>query len=164
MDMEIMLSPIGTVRNRHDGVSKIDRSNAGRSRISLLPEYAEGLYRLEESEYLDIIFYFHRSDGYSLICKTPHWGVRGVFACRSPFRPAPLGLTTVRLLSVERNELHVEGLDAINGTPILDIKPHVDFCQHKKEINDHEENTRSQKKDQATYSRRRNGEASGKGR
>lgn len=164
MDMEITLSPIGTVRNRHDRVSKIGRSNAGRSRISVLPEYAEGLYRLEESEYLDIIFYFHRSDGYRLICKTPHWGVRGVFACRSPFRPVPLGLTTVKLLSVEGKEIIVEGLDALNGTPVLDIKPHVDFCQQKKEINDHEENKRPQKKDQGTYSRKRNGEASGKGR
>ncbi|MBD3296095.1 MAG: tRNA (N6-threonylcarbamoyladenosine(37)-N6)-methyltransferase TrmO [Candidatus Omnitrophica bacterium] len=158
--MEIMISPVGTVRNRYVSISRIDRARAGRSRISLLPEYAEGLYRLEESGYLDIIFYFHRSDGYSLICKTPHWGVRGVFASRSPFRPVPLGLTTVKLLSVEKNEIIVEGLDALDGTPVLDIKPHVDFHGRKKEETSHEENKRPQKRDKGTYSQRRNGEAS----
>lgn len=72
-----------------------------------------------------VVFYFHRSQGYDL-CQHPRGDQsrpqRGVFALRSPRRPNPIGVTEVELMAVERNVLRVRGLDAINGTPVLDLK------------------------------------------
>jgi len=137
MTMKITLSPIGFVKNRYSRLSRKVHLRTKRSTIVLLPEYTEGLYGIEEAEYLEIIFMFHKSEGYHLICETPHWGTKGVFACRSPLRPTPLGLTQVKLISVKKNELVVEGLDAINATPVLDIKPYVDWRKNTKEIIKH---------------------------
>lgn len=132
---KILLSPIGFVRNKFyvpcGDPSKIRKEP---SRIVVYAKYAAGLYRLREHKNLEIIFYFHRSKGYKLRCKTPHWGVRGVFASRSPYRPSPLGLMKVKLLSVRNNELVVKGLDALDGTPVLDIKPYVAKWGLKKEV------------------------------
>ncbi|MBN2121256.1 MAG: tRNA (N6-threonylcarbamoyladenosine(37)-N6)-methyltransferase TrmO [Candidatus Omnitrophica bacterium] len=144
--MRIKLSPIGFIQNRYSRLSKKVHIRAKRSKIVLLPEYAEGLYRIKQDKYLEVIFYFHKSKGYRLVCQTPHWGVRGVFACRSPFRPVPLGLTKVKLISVKNNELVVEGLDAVSGTPVLDIKPYVDWCKRRKEMPNHEKQKRSKKR------------------
>jgi len=134
--MDIKISPIGIIHNEHKVIKKRVHFRSERSSVVVYPEYANGLYRIEESEYVEIIFYFHISEGYSLICKTPHWGKKGVFASRSPFRPVPLGLTKVRLVAVKDNELIVEGLDAVDGTPVMDIKPYVDWnkINKKKEM------------------------------
>jgi len=147
MDMRIKISPIGFVRNKYDvrpeGHRKMLKE---KSIITLLPKYAKGFYRIKEHKDLEIIFHFHKSKGYKLKCKTPHWGIKGIFACRSPYRPVPIGLTQVRLISVRKNELIVKGLDAINGTPVLDIKPHVNFLKLKKEIKYHEKQKKSEKR------------------
>lgn len=132
MEKKISISPIGVIQNKFNSPSRKVHIRAKRSKIVLFPQYAEGLYRIKKAKYLEVIFYFHRSEGYRLICETPHWGTRGVFACRSPFRPVPLGLTKVKLISAKNNELIIEGLDAINNTPVLDIKPYVDWCRRKK--------------------------------
>jgi tRNA-Thr(GGU) m(6)t(6)A37 methyltransferase TsaA len=132
----IEISPVGFVQNRFNTpAAKSEQMRREKSKIILLPDYAEGLYRIEEHRYLEVIFHLNRSEGFSLKCKTPHWGIKGVFACRSPYRPSSLGLTRVKLISVNRNVLIVEGLDALNGTPVLDIKPSGDFLKSEKEIN-----------------------------
>ncbi len=95
------------------------------SSLIIYPEYQEGLYKIEESDFLDVIFYFHRSSGYILKGKRRDGRTKGVFASRSPYRPSPLGLSRVKLLKREKNRLRVRGLDAINGTPMLDIKPSI---------------------------------------
>lgn len=141
----INISPIGFVQNKFNAPSKKIHIRAKRSKIVLFPQYAEGLFNMNKAKYLEVIFYFHRSKGYRLICETPHWGTRGVFACRSPFRPVPLGLTKVKLISVKNDELIVEGLDAINGTPVLDIKPYVGWRKQKKEIIIHGKQKRPKK-------------------
>lgn len=144
--MKICISPIGFVRNKFDVRPKDHRAMLKeKSTIVLLPKYKKGLYRIKESRDLEVIFYFHQSEGYELKCKTPHWGTKGVFACRSPFRPTPLGLTQVRLISVRKNEIRVKGLDAINGTPVLDIKPYVNFLRLKTEAKYHVRKKRSKK-------------------
>ena len=131
---KITLSPVGIVRNAfNDRPADPSTVRKELSRIEVFPEYSDGLYRIREHKHLDIIFYFHKSKGYSLKCKTPHWGTRGVFASRSPYRPAPLGLMKVELVSVRKNGLIVKGLDALNGTPVMDIKPHVARWGSKKE-------------------------------
>ncbi len=95
------------------------------SSILVNAAYAEGLYRIEENEYLTVVFHFHQAEGYRL--KGPRYDdeVTGVFASRSPRRPGTVGVTTVRLLERKGNELRVKGLDAIDGTPVLDIKPYT---------------------------------------
>jgi formylmethanofuran dehydrogenase subunit E len=121
----IEISPIGYVSNRFkEAPADMDEMPQEESLIALEPEYQDGLYRIEEYQYLDVIFYFHRSSGYKLIGPR-RYGVKGVFASRSPNRPVPLGLTAVELLQVKGNQLLVRGLDAIDGTPVLDIKPHI---------------------------------------
>lgn len=97
-----------------------------KSRISIDPTLAEGLKGLEPGIRIMVIFHFHRSQRYALLQhprgdeKRPQ---RGVFALRSPRRPNPIGVTVVDLISVEEHVLHVQGLDALNGTPVLEIKP-----------------------------------------
>jgi tRNA-Thr(GGU) m(6)t(6)A37 methyltransferase TsaA len=94
--------------------------------IRILDEYADGLFRLESYKRLYVIYAFDRAEGYRLVLhprgdkSRPE---RGVFATRAPYRPNPIGLTVVELLSIEGNTLTVRNLDAIDGTPVLDIKP-----------------------------------------
>lgn len=95
------------------------------SSLLIYPDYEEGLYKIEESDFLDVIFYFHKSSGYTLKGKRRGGRIKGVFASRSPHRPCPIGLSKVELVKREKNRLRVRGLDAINGTPILDIKPSI---------------------------------------
>lgn len=97
----------------------------GTSVIELLPEYAEGLYRIELLKELDVLFFFDRSEGYDLHVHPrgdDNIPLTGVFGTRSPRRPSPIGLTRVKLLERDGPRLKVEGLDAFLDTPILDIK------------------------------------------
>jgi tRNA-Thr(GGU) m(6)t(6)A37 methyltransferase TsaA len=95
-------------------------------RVEVLPEYAEGLQDLEAFSHVILIYALHRSEGYSLRVKPFLDDVaRGLFATRYPRRPNPIGLSTVRLLSRRDNVLEVEGIDVLDGTPLLDIKPYV---------------------------------------
>jgi tRNA-Thr(GGU) m(6)t(6)A37 methyltransferase TsaA len=96
------------------------------SRVRVLPEYAAGLFRIEGFERLYVIFVFDRAEGFELVihprgdlCRPE----RGVFATQTPNRPNALGLSVVELVGVKENIVTVRGLDAIDGTPVLDIKP-----------------------------------------
>jgi len=96
------------------------------SRIILRPELTTGLQGLVAGQPIMVIFHLHLSRGYELL-QHPRGDVsqplRGVFALRSPHRPNPIGVSVVELLAVEGNVLRVRGLDAVNSTPVLDIKP-----------------------------------------
>ena len=96
------------------------------SRIVLNPDLVEGLLGLEPGDQLMIISHFHLSEGFDLHQHPrgdPSRAKRGVFALRSPRRPNPIGVTVVELLGIKGNVLRVWGLDAIDGTPVLDLKP-----------------------------------------
>ena len=96
------------------------------SRIEVFKEFEEGLQDIEGFSHIIVIFWFHKSQGYHLLVKTPWDDVpHGLFTTRSPHRPCPLGLTVVELVAREKNILKVKGLDAMNGTPLLDIKPYI---------------------------------------
>lgn len=98
------------------------------SRIVIDGDYADGLYRIEESDFITVVFSFHESgESYHLRHTTRHGEYKGVFASRSPHRPSSLGISTVRLLDKTDNVLRVRGLDAINGTPVIDIKPFAEI-------------------------------------
>lgn len=122
----ITFRAIGHVENDFDQPAAPDKIRAGESRIILDPSLVAGLRGLEPGRQIMVIFHFHRSHGFDLL-QHPQGDRsrprRGVFALRSPHRPNPIGVTVVDLVAIEGNLLHVRGLDAINGTPVLDIKP-----------------------------------------
>jgi formylmethanofuran dehydrogenase subunit E len=125
----IFFNPIGVVHNELVSGEAPSRARSPSSRIEVSPEYVEGLLGIEAHERLEIVFCFDKAPSDAPLLQHPQGDVqrprRGVFALRSPHRPNPVGLTTVRLLAVEGNELVVSGLDAWDGSPVLDIKPYV---------------------------------------
>ncbi|MBN2612444.1 MAG: SAM-dependent methyltransferase [Bacteroidales bacterium] len=119
----ITVEPIGIVKNKFKEPADPFLMRESQSKIIIDAKFEEGLYRIEESAYIDVTFHFHKSEGYNLKGAVYDGQVKGVFASRSPRRPSSLGNSTVKLLSREGNKLIVSGLDAIDGTPVLDIKP-----------------------------------------
>lgn len=122
-----VFQPIGFVENDFKEIQhNPDVFHNTISKIRILKDYAEGIYRIDDFSRLYVIFLFDRSEGYRLRIH-PRGDrtkpIRGVFATRSPYRPNPIGLSVVRLEKVEGNTLTVRDLDAIDGTPVLDIKP-----------------------------------------
>ena len=117
--------PIGYVRSTAEAMTDCRELE---SIIEILPEFEEGLYKIEEEKELVILYIFDRSEGRSLKVHPkgdPNVPLRGVFATRSPDRPNRIGMTTVTLLRREDRLLHVKGLDALDGSPVVDIKPLV---------------------------------------
>jgi tRNA-Thr(GGU) m(6)t(6)A37 methyltransferase TsaA len=117
---------IGIVKNDFHELAAPDEIRAAEARIILDPSLVEGLKGLEPGQQIMVIFYFHRSEGYDLL-QYPRGdqnrSKRGVFSLRSPRRPNPIGVTVANLVGIEGNVLRVLGLDAIDGTPVLDLKP-----------------------------------------
>ncbi|HII02130.1 TPA: tRNA (N6-threonylcarbamoyladenosine(37)-N6)-methyltransferase TrmO [Methanosarcinaceae archaeon] len=122
----IEMEPIGYVENDYLEPGYSEKVYQTISKIIIKEELAEGLYRIEDFEKLYILFHFSKSKGYDLIHRRRYDGeISGLFASRTPRRPNGIGLTLVEFVKVEGNVLHVKGLDAINGTPVLDIKPYI---------------------------------------
>lgn len=92
--------------------------------VEIRPEYQDGLKDLEGFSHIYLLYHFHKASRV-LLRVTPYMdsAEHGVFATRSPLRPAHLGMSVVELLAVEGNLLRIRGLDVLDGTPVLDIKP-----------------------------------------
>jgi len=120
------LRPIGHVENAFREPTHADVLRRSPSRIVLEPDFAEGLTGLEPGHRLLVLFWLHRAEAGNLL-QHPRGDAsrptRGVFALRSPHRPNPIGATVVAIRSRTGHVLEVEGLDAIDGTPVLDLKP-----------------------------------------
>jgi len=99
--------------------------------IRILPKFADGLWKLEESRFIEVVFIMHLSRGYHLITNTYTGERKGVFASHHPDRPSKIGITVAELLSRTENELLVKGLDALDGSPVIDIRP---FSPKLKEV------------------------------
>jgi len=101
-------------------------AKGARGVVEVYPEYAEGLKDLEGFSHVILLYHFHLVKGYKLLVK-PYMDdeLRGVFATRAPARPNPIGVSVVKLNKIEGNLLHVENIDVVDGTPLLDIKPYV---------------------------------------
>ncbi len=94
--------------------------------IEVFPEFVAGLDDLEGFSHVIVLFHFHRSTGFKLKTVPPgQVGPRGIFSTRSPHRPNPLGMTVVKLLRRDGPVLEVSGLDLVDGTPVLDLKPYT---------------------------------------
>lgn len=122
--------PIGFVRNAYTDTKQIPKGLGAKHEaegvLEILPEFADGLHDIDGFSHLFVIWVFDRSKGFDL-CGMPPCDDRahGVFATRSPRRPNPIGLTVVRLLGRDGARLRVCGVDMLDGTPILDIKPYL---------------------------------------
>jgi len=96
------------------------------AKIEVFDEYVDGLKDLDGFSHIIILFYFHKSEGYSLqVIPYLDTKPRGLFSTRAPKRPSQIGLSIVKLKKVEGNILTVEDVDMLDGTPLLDIKPYV---------------------------------------
>ncbi|MEA4926669.1 MAG: tRNA (N6-threonylcarbamoyladenosine(37)-N6)-methyltransferase TrmO [Syntrophomonadaceae bacterium] len=128
-DLGILLRPIGVVRSASQDPDDMPLPGQP-GRIEIFPEYAGALLRIEVNSHLWLLTWFHKSDRRCLRAVPRRFNSDlpeyGVFGLRSPNRPNPIALTLVRLDSVEDNILYVHGLDAIDGTPVLDIKSYYE--------------------------------------
>lgn len=95
-------------------------------KVEVYPEYADGLLDLDGFSYIILLYHCHLATGFSLKVK-PFLDdkLHGVFATRAPRRPNSIGLSIVRLIRIEENVIHIQDVDIIDGTPLLDIKPYV---------------------------------------
>jgi len=129
-NMEIKYRPIGTIHSPFKDIEGMPIQPAGaanvRGTVEVLPELAEGLRDLEGFSHIILLYHFHRVQEAKLVV-IPFMDSqpRGIFATRAPKRPNPIGLSVVRLISIEGNVLHIENVDVLDGTPLLDIKPYV---------------------------------------
>jgi len=122
--------PIGNVRSPYDDTKSIPKGlgakHEAEGTLEISDEFGAGLADIEGFSHLFVIWEFDRSPDFELFGISPADGrPHGVFATRSPRRPNPIGLTVVELLSRNGNSLRVRGLDMLDGTPILDLKPYM---------------------------------------
>jgi formylmethanofuran dehydrogenase subunit E len=123
--MDFELTQIGTVDSDFEEPGDPDEMRDRESTIVVEEAFVDGLYRIEDNDYLVVLFYIHEAGEYDLRAPRRYGVERGTFACRSPHRPSPIGSTTVELLERDGRRLRVAGLDAIDGTPVLDVKPYA---------------------------------------
>ena len=126
----ICYRPIGVIRSPHTDPKKCPiqprYARGVEGRVVVDPEFEEGLDDLEGFSHVVLLFHFHRAEQYRLkvvpfLDDVP----RGVFSTRAPSRPNGIGMSVVRLLRREGSVLHIADIDVLDGTPLLDIKPHV---------------------------------------
>jgi tRNA-Thr(GGU) m(6)t(6)A37 methyltransferase TsaA len=127
--MAIPMVPIGVIHTpfaEGDEIPIQPAFSQVAGRVEVYAEYAEGLQDIEGFSHIILLYALHRSSGYALLVKPflDH-RLRGIFATRHPRRPNPIGLSVVRLLARHDSMLEVEGIDVLDGTPLLDIKPYV---------------------------------------
>jgi tRNA-Thr(GGU) m(6)t(6)A37 methyltransferase TsaA len=128
--MEINFTPIGFIKNAVTATEKEDWPKIT-SEIIVNQDLKEALTGIDEFSHIIVIYWMHGIPASERSVRKVHpkrnqnLPLTGVFATRSPARPNPIGIATVKLLEHRDNVLKVSGLDAINGTPVLDIKPHI---------------------------------------
>ncbi|WP_241648006.1 tRNA (N6-threonylcarbamoyladenosine(37)-N6)-methyltransferase TrmO [Methanoculleus taiwanensis] len=137
--MEIRYRPIGIV---HSEFTEQDETpiqgifNESVGRVEVFPEYAEGLRDIESFSHIILLYHFDRAGECTLLQKPFLDGEkeRGIFAIRHFKRPNPIGISIVRLLGVHGNVLEIKGVDVLDGTPLIDIKPYVYRFDHRDEV------------------------------
>jgi tRNA-Thr(GGU) m(6)t(6)A37 methyltransferase TsaA len=126
---QIIIEPIGILHTPHEQIEGMPVQPAGAAGVTgkavLKPELIEGLTDLDGFSHATLVYYFHKAEGYVLMPipfmdTKPH----GIFATRAPKRPNHIGMSTVRILSVEDGVITFDGADMLNGTPLIDIKPY----------------------------------------
>jgi tRNA-Thr(GGU) m(6)t(6)A37 methyltransferase TsaA len=126
----LSVCPIGRIRSPHTRSEETPIqpvfAEGVQGRAEILPEYADGLQDLDGFSHIWLLYWFHQAGSPRLIVQPFLQDVEhGVFATRAPTRPNPLGLSLVRLVRREGRVLHLEDVDVLDGTPLLDLKPYV---------------------------------------
>jgi tRNA-Thr(GGU) m(6)t(6)A37 methyltransferase TsaA len=127
---EIIYRPIGVIHSPFKETKGMPIQSAGArgvaGTVEVIPECGDGLKDLEGFSHIFLLYHFHLSQGYLLRVK-PYLddSLRGVFATRAPRRPNAIGMSVVRLVGIEGCTLHIEDVDIVDSTPLLDIKPYV---------------------------------------
>ncbi len=126
----IELNPIGIIHTPFTKPEGMPIQPAGatgiRGTIELLEEYRAGLKDLDGFSHIILLYHFHRSHGFKLnVVPFLDSEPRGLFATRAPRRPNPVGISVVQLDNIENGVLHIQNIDILDGTPLLDIKPYV---------------------------------------
>jgi tRNA (adenine37-N6)-methyltransferase len=127
---EWKMRPIGYMRSSYADTKQVPKglgaTHTMEGTLEILPEFEKGLLDIEGFSHLMILWVFHQTQECELVGKNPTDGlVHGVFSTRSPRRPNPIGLTTVELLRREGSSLFLRGIDMLDGTPVLDVKPYM---------------------------------------
>lgn len=142
MSDEIQYDPIGVIRTPFSDPKGMPIQPAGestaRGTVDLTDEYEAGLADLEGFSHCILLYHFHLSADDCCLCPTPFLDEtsRGLFATRAPNRPNPIGLSVVAIESVDDSAVTVSGVDVVDGTPLLDIKPFVGAFDTPAEPND----------------------------
>jgi tRNA-Thr(GGU) m(6)t(6)A37 methyltransferase TsaA len=137
-EMKIELKPIGIIHSPYKTKEEIPIQaylSDEEGEVEVFKEYEDGLKDVEGFSHIIIVYIFHKSMGYSLHVK-PYLdpNLKGVFATRHPNRPNPVGISTVRLLERKEKVLRIKGMDVIDGTPLIDLKPYVPRFDERMEV------------------------------
>ena len=138
---EIVYHPIGWIRSPFQSIEDMPIQPAGardvQGEVELEQAYVDGLKDLDGFSHIILIYHFHLSSGYSLRI-TPFLDdmIRGLFATRAPKRPNPIGVSVVRLDSINQTTLHIRDVDIVDGTPLLDIKPYAPAFDAPEDVRD----------------------------
>jgi tRNA (adenine37-N6)-methyltransferase len=124
------IKPIGTIHSPHGSIKDMPIQPKGATKvegyIALNEEFVDGLKDLEGFSHIYLLYSFHKATRTELqVIPFMDTELRGVFSTRSPLRPNHIGLSIVQLTRIEGNKAYVEGIDVLDGTPLLDIKPYI---------------------------------------
>jgi tRNA (adenine37-N6)-methyltransferase len=125
---QIRINPIGVIHTPHKDLKNMPiqpiAAEGIKGYIELLPEYVAGLKDLEGFSHITLVYHFHKIVGYELqVIPFMDLETRGIFSCKAPKRPNAIGISTVKLIGIEGSVIHIEQVDMLDGTPLLDIKP-----------------------------------------
>jgi tRNA-Thr(GGU) m(6)t(6)A37 methyltransferase TsaA len=124
----IVINPIGVIRTPHTDIQNMPIQPIAAEGISgyieLLPEYTEGLSDLEGFSHITLLYHFHKIKGHKLkVIPFMDTEERGIFSCKAPKRPNAIGTSTVKIIGIEGNIVHIDQVDMLDGSPLIDIKP-----------------------------------------
>ncbi len=128
--MKIVYKPIGIIHSPFDKLEDMpiqtSSESSGPGVVEVYPEFAPGLKDLEGFSHVYLLFHMHKT-GEVKLKVTPFLDEqsRGLFATRAPSRPNPIGLSLVKIVRIEKNLIHVDRVDVLDGTPLIDLKPYV---------------------------------------
>lgn len=125
---QVIINPIGVIHTPHKDIKNTPiqplAAEGVAGTIELLPEFTKGLKDLEGFSHITVLYHFHKINGYELqVVPFMDKEKRGIFACKAPKRPNAIGISTIKLIRIEENILHVEQVDMLDGSPLFDIKP-----------------------------------------
>ncbi|MDX2431880.1 MAG: tRNA (N6-threonylcarbamoyladenosine(37)-N6)-methyltransferase TrmO [Bacteroides sp.] len=134
-----MINPIGVIHTPFKEVKNMPiqplAADGIKGYIELLPEFVPGLKDLEGFSHITLLYRFHKIVGYELeVIPFMDTENRGIFSCKAPKRPNALGISTVKLISIEGNIIHIEQVDMLDGTPLIDIKPFYPMYDNRENV------------------------------